>query len=65
MTATLTTMNPNGDDAWFVDWIKLNFEEKEFECPVSGWLDNGDDAAGPGSRTVECRDTGFAALKGT
>ena len=25
-----------------------------FSCPFGGWLDNGSDAGGPGSRTVSC-----------
>ena len=47
-------MAPNANDGWFVDWIKLYFEGKIFECPVSGWLDNGSGAVGPGNRTVDC-----------
>ena len=26
-----------------------------FSCPVDGWLDNGPNAAWPGSRTVSCQ----------
>ena len=29
-----------------------------FSCSVGGWLDNGPEAAGPGSRTVSCSGSG-------
>ena len=30
----------------------------EVSCPIGDWLDNGKNAFGPGSRTVECNPTG-------
>ena len=34
-----------------------------FSCPVDGWLDNGPNAAGPGSRTVSCASSGDCMTK--
>ena len=35
-----------------------------FSCPVGGWLDNGANPAGPGSRKVNCKSAGKHFEKG-
>ena len=35
-----------------------------FSCPVGGWLDNGANPAGPGSRKVNCKFAGKHFEKG-
>ena len=68
-TAKLTTSDPDGQDGkvthniiaetflqgWYVEWMRITMSTGEvFSCPFGGWLDNGSDAGGPGSRTVSC-----------
>ena len=68
-TAKLTTSDPHGGDGeiiqnvipltdvqgWYVEWMRITMSTGEvFSCPFGGWLDNGSDAGGPGSRTVSC-----------
>ena len=52
--ATLIT-EESMTDGWFVEWIRMNIGNSVFHCVVNGWLDNGADASGPGSRTVNCK----------
>ena len=56
MRATLKTSDPNGEDGWFVEWVKILVGSRELTCIVNGWMDNGRGAAGPGARTVDCKE---------
>ena len=53
-----STLRLTGSDGWFVDRVDLYVGSVDFKCPVSGWLDNGRRAAGPGSRRLTCTSTG-------
>ena len=56
-------VNLAGDNAWELDSVKVKFDDdSEFNCPFNDWLDNGDGAKGPGSRTASCTKTSGAGM---
>ena len=57
----ITVKMPNGEsDGWCVDSIQLTTTNNEtFNCKIKGWIDNGDEPAGPSSRTVKCASQGW------
>ena len=39
-----------------MEWIMLTLSNGSiFSCPLNGWLDFGEEAAGPPNRTVTCQ----------
>eukprot|EP00092_Neocalanus_flemingeri_P002387 GFUD01002553.1.p1 GENE.GFUD01002553.1~~GFUD01002553.1.p1 ORF type:complete len:448 (+),score=77.44 GFUD01002553.1:123-1466(+) len=52
---TVTLYGNDQENGWFVDWVKIQtLDVTVYKCNINGWLDNGNGAMGPGSRTVNC-----------
>jgi len=58
VTVKLTTSDPHGDDAWYVEWIRITMSTGEtFSCRMGGFLEDEVGSGYPSSRTVSCQKT--------